>query len=152
MLPTPHNQLVPVVATLQTFPSSPNINHIDVNTFDPYPKTNPNIHLKNLNKPNLIDIFYQTYQLKPFSAPEPFLVAPPPLGPPHHKALKRNPIWFAMKQHLLVICEIHMLEDTTNAHLVQENVPYYYFDGTIPAEYLVSVICPITWPISQSEN
>ncbi|OAV91084.1 hypothetical protein PTTG_28092 [Puccinia triticina 1-1 BBBD Race 1] len=144
----------------------PRVDHINVNHFNPHDRRStkkilsalihrvqPNLDLSRLNKTTLISTFYKTYNLQPFSPADKFSVCPPPIPTPDHEQQERNEIRFALqcycpnlflplecsKVELLAIYEIFILEELTRSYLVQENAHYYWFDPTVPPEYLISL-------------
>ncbi|KAI9618320.1 hypothetical protein KEM48_006773 [Puccinia striiformis f. sp. tritici PST-130] len=142
------------------------VDHIDVHNFDPTKRTstkaiigalihkvNPDLKTANLNKATLTSIFYQVYNLPTFRPPRKFSVVPLPIESPLHSEQGKNNLRFAIQGYfpslyiliecdhdqLAAIYQLLILEDKTNAHRVQENVHYYWFNPEIPVAYQASL-------------
>ncbi|KNZ50351.1 hypothetical protein VP01_4476g4 [Puccinia sorghi] len=82
-----------------------NVDHINILQFNPNQrgstkvviralihKVNPNIPTQRLTKDNLIQIFYQVYNIQPVAPPCKFSVCPGLIGGPLHKQQLKNEI------------------------------------------------------------
>ncbi|KAA1098510.1 hypothetical protein PGT21_036094 [Puccinia graminis f. sp. tritici] len=139
------------------------VDHINVSQFDPnlrsstkailralIHKVQPSLRTQYLNKDSLIDLFREVYDLAAVQPAPKYSVCPPPIGIPQHLAQERNDLRFALqvyhpdlfirlecdKDELLALYELFILEDYRNEHRVREYVHYYWFDPTIPPQFL----------------